>query len=59
MVSIIYSIVFINSMIMMWSMVKLLFIDVFLFNVDYWILVFVVEKEDIVNFLRNLILFFF
>lgn len=59
MVSIIYSIVFINSMIMMWSMVKLLFIDVFLFNVDYWILVFVVEKEDIVNFLRNLISFFF
>lgn len=40
-------------------MVKLLFIDVFLLNVDYWILVFVVEKEDIVNFLRNLILFFF
>lgn len=59
MVSIIYSIVFINSMIMMWSMVKLLFIDVFLLNVDYWILVFVVEKEDIVNFLRNLISFFF
>lgn len=59
MVSIIYNIVFINSMIMMWSMVKLLFIDVFLFNVDYWILVFVVEKEDIVNFLRNLISFFF
>lgn len=59
MVSIIYIIVFINSMIMMWSMVKLLFIDVFLFNVDYWILVFVVEKEDIVNFLRNLISFFF
>lgn len=59
MVSIIYSIVFINSMIMMWSMVKLLFIDVFLFKVDYWILVFVVEKEDIVNFLRNLISFFF
>lgn len=59
MVSIIYSIVFINSMIMMWSMVKLLFIDVFLLNVDYWILVFVVEKEDIVNFLKNLISFFF
>lgn len=59
MVSIIYNIVFINSMIMMWSMVKLLFIDVFLFNVDYWILVFVVEKEDIVNFLKNLISFFF
>lgn len=59
MVSIIYNIVFINSMIMMWSMVKLLFIDVFLLNVDYWILVFVVEKEDIVNFLRNLISFFF
>lgn len=59
MVSIIYSIVFINSMIMMWSMVKLLFIDVFLLKVDYWILVFVVEKEDIVNFLRNLISFFF
>lgn len=59
MVSIIYSIVFINSMIMMWSMVKLLFIDVFLFNVDYWILVFVVEKRGYRKFFKKFNIVFF
>lgn len=46
MVSIIYSTVSTNSMIMMWSMAKLSSTDAPLSNVDHWIPAPVVEKED-------------
>lgn len=59
MVSIIYSTVSTNSMIMMWSMAKLSSTDAPLSKVDHWIPAPVVEKEDIVNSSRNLISLFF
>lgn len=53
MVSIIYSTVSTNSMIMMWSMAKLSSTDAPLSNVDHWIPAPVVEKRGYRKFLKK------